>query len=70
LTTFYIPAEPTEGHNLQAPFSLDTEDGNALSAMIKRDQLSLNQARQVLAQYGEIPIRRTNLPVTDAQEYL
>ena len=60
--------EATKGHDLQAPFSLDAEVGNALSAMFKRDRLSLDQARQVLSQYAEIPIRRTKLRLTEAIE--
>lgn len=60
--------EATEGHDLQAPFSLDAEVGNALSAMFKRDRLSLDQARQVLEQFVEIPIRRTKLRLTEAAE--
>jgi len=58
----------TKGHDLQAPFSLDAEVGNALSAMFKRDRLSLEQARQVLTQFSEIPIRRTKLRLTEAAE--
>ena len=58
--------EATKGHNLQAPFSLDAEFGNALSAMFKRDRLTLDQARQILAQFAEIPIRRTKLRLAEA----
>jgi len=60
--------EATNGHDLQAPFSLDAEVGNALSAMFKRDWLSLAQARQVLAQFAEIPIRRTKLRLAEVIE--
>lgn len=60
--------EATKGHDLQAPFCLDAEVGNALSAMFKRERLSLDQARQVLAQFAEIPIRRTNLRLVEAAE--
>ena len=60
--------EATKGHDLQAPFSLDAEVGNALSAMFKRDRLSPDQAGQVLAQFAEIPIRRTKLRLTEAVE--
>jgi len=60
--------ETTRGHDLQAPFSLDAEVGNALSAMFKRRRLSLAQARQVLIQFAEIPIRRTKLRLTEAIE--
>lgn len=60
--------EVTKGHDLQAPFSLDAEVGNALSAMFKRNRLSLAQARQVLTQFAEIPIRRTKLRLSEAIE--
>jgi len=58
--------EVTKGHDLQAPTSLDAEVGNALSAMFKRERLSLEKARQVLTQFAEIPIRRTKLRLTEA----
>ena len=58
----------TKGHDLQAPYSLDAEVGNALSAMFKRERLSFAQARQVLAQFTEIPIRRTKLRLEEAIE--
>lgn len=60
--------EATKGHDLQAPFSLDSEVGNALSAMFKRDRLSLDDARQVLTQFSEIPIRRTKLRLKESTE--
>lgn len=60
--------ELTQGHDLQAPFSLDAEIGNALSAMLKRDRLSLKKAQQVLAQFDEIPIRRTKLRLIEATQ--
>jgi len=60
--------EATNGHDLQAPFSLDAEVGNALSAMFKRDRLSLAQAQEVLAQFAEIPIRRTKLRLAEVIE--
>lgn len=60
--------EATKGHDLQAPFSLDAEVGNALSAMFKRGRLSLEEAQQVLTQFAEIPIRRTKLRLTEASE--
>jgi len=58
----------TKGHDLQAPYSLDAEIGNALSAMFKRGRLSLAQARQVLTQFADIPIRRTKLRLSEAIE--
>lgn len=58
--------EATKGHDLQAPISLDAEVGNALSAMFRRRRLSLEEAKQVLTQFAEIPIRRTKLRLTEA----
>ncbi len=58
--------EATKGHELQAPSCLDAEVGNALSAMFKRDRLTLEDAEQVLLQFNEIPIRRTKLRLTEA----
>jgi predicted nucleic acid-binding protein len=60
--------EATKGHDLQAPFSLDAEVGNALSAMFKRNRLSWEEARQVLAQFAKVPIRRTTLRLNEATE--
>lgn len=58
--------EKTKGHSLQAPASLDAEVGNALSAMFKRDRITLDQAEQVLGQFKEISIRRTKLRLREA----
>lgn len=58
--------EATKGGDLQAPASLDAEIGNAISAMFKRDRLRLKEAEQVLAQFNQIPIRRTKLRLTEA----
>jgi len=44
------------------------EIGNALSAIFKRGMLSLDQARQLLAQFAEMPIRRTELRLAEAVE--
>ncbi|MCH8485856.1 MAG: type II toxin-antitoxin system VapC family toxin [Candidatus Cyclonatronum sp.] len=60
--------DATEGHDLQAPASLDAEVGNALSAMFKRKRITLNQAHQVLALFDQIPIRRTPLRLPEATE--
>ncbi|MDZ7718904.1 MAG: type II toxin-antitoxin system VapC family toxin [Balneolaceae bacterium] len=56
----------TQECDLQAPFSLDAEVGNALSAMFKRGRLSLKEAQQVLVQFDDIPIRRTKLRLNEA----
>jgi len=47
----------TKGANLHAPASLHWEVGNALSAMFKRDRLSLEQALKAVHHYKSIPIR-------------
>lgn len=58
--------EATKGHDLQAPSSLDAEVGNAMSAMFKRNRLTLEQARQAVSQFESIPIRRTKLRLPEA----
>lgn len=58
----------TKGNDLLAPLSLDAEVGNALSAMFRRGRLSLSQAREVLTQFENIPVRRTNLRLAEATE--
>ena len=60
--------ELTKGDELQAPSSLDAEIGNALSAMFKRNRLTLDEARQVIEQYEQIPVRRTKLRLWKAAE--
>lgn len=58
--------DATKGHDLLAPESLDAEVGNALSAMFKRDRISLQTARKVVKQFKKIPIRRTKLRLQEA----
>ncbi len=60
--------EATEGHDLQAPESLDAEIGNALSAMFKRKRIAAQQAQKVIRQFKKIPIRRTKLRLSAALE--
>lgn len=52
-----ILIEQTRGADLIAPASVHWEIGNALSAMFKRQRVSLKQALEALSIYGEIPIR-------------
>ena len=47
----------TQGTNLIAPHSVHWEIGNALSSMFKRHRISLDQARQALSVYQQIPLR-------------
>lgn len=56
----------TQGCNLQAPESLDAEVGNALSAMLKRNRISINNSWDIIKQFGLIPIRRTSLRLNQA----
>lgn len=49
--------EATVGHSLVAPSSLHWEVGNALSAMVKRDRISLTQANACIAAYRQVPIK-------------
>ncbi|MEX0769150.1 MAG: type II toxin-antitoxin system VapC family toxin [Balneolaceae bacterium] len=58
--------EVTKGHDLHAPSCLDAEVGNALSAMFKRNLITLEEGERVLSQFGEIPIRRTKLRLKEA----
>lgn len=55
----------TEGFDLISPFSLDAEVGNALSAMFKRDRISLDSAKKVL-NFFDIPIRRSEVRLEPA----
>ncbi|NOZ70777.1 MAG: type II toxin-antitoxin system VapC family toxin [Chloroflexi bacterium] len=52
-----ILLELTVGADLIAPLSIHFEIGNAFSAMLKRDRISLSQALTALAIYQSIPIR-------------
>lgn len=53
--------ELTVGHSLVAPTSIHWEIGNALSAMIKRQRVTLTQANACIDAYQEIPIRLVNV---------
>jgi predicted nucleic acid-binding protein len=47
----------TRGADLIAPFSVHWEIGNAFSAMLKRNRITLHQALQAIEIYRRIPIR-------------
>jgi predicted nucleic acid-binding protein len=49
----------TAGHRLIGPGSIPWEVGNAFSAMLKQDRLTIDEARKGLAIFEEIPIRYT-----------
>lgn len=53
--------EVTTGHALVAPSSVHWEVGNALSAMIKRQRVTLPQANACVEAYLQIPIRLVNV---------
>ena len=56
----------TIGTELVAPASLHWEVGNALSAMLKRNRLTLEEAHQALLAYHQIPIRFLDVTLDDA----
>jgi predicted nucleic acid-binding protein len=56
----------TTGHSLVAPFSVHWEIGNALSAMIKRDRLTLVQAHACVDAYLQIPIKLIDVDLKQA----
>ncbi|MCX7098354.1 MAG: type II toxin-antitoxin system VapC family toxin [Methylococcales bacterium] len=49
--------DSTLGANLYSPLSVHWEIGNAFSAMIKRDRITIAQALTCLKAYQEIPIK-------------
>ena len=49
--------ELTAGARLFAPVSVHSEVGNALSAMLKRERITLAQALACLAAYQQIPVK-------------
>ncbi|MFA4835372.1 MAG: type II toxin-antitoxin system VapC family toxin [Dehalococcoidia bacterium] len=51
----------TEGMDLIAPSSLHWEIGNALSAMLKRQRLTLEQAKMAVSAYKQIPLRLSDV---------
>ena len=53
--------ELTTGHSLVAPSSVHWEVGNALSAMIKRQRVTLAQANACVEAYLQIPIKLINV---------
>ncbi len=58
----------TAGADLIAPPSLHWEIGNAFSAMFKRRRLTVQDAREALRAYREIPIRFSDVELEDAVE--
>lgn len=56
----------TTGVELIAPLSLHWEVGNAISAMLKRKRISVQEAQLVVAEYQKIPIRFVDVPLEQA----
>lgn len=58
----------TQGVNLIAPESLHWEIGNAFSAMLKRQRVTLQQASKAVSLYQKIPMRFINVELDLALE--
>ncbi|MEA3350558.1 MAG: type II toxin-antitoxin system VapC family toxin [Chloroflexota bacterium] len=57
--------EITKGADLLAPASIHWEIGNAFSAMIKRGRVTLEQAKNAIEIYQQIPIRFTEVELEE-----
>ncbi len=51
--------EMTSGHRLIGPGSIPWEVGNAFSAMLKQDRLTLDAAKRGMAVFEDVPIQFT-----------
>ena len=58
----------TRNADLLAPSSVPWEIGNAFSAMFKRRRISLEEARNALLAYQQIPIQFSDVELEDALE--
>ena len=58
----------TGGAQLFAPHSVHWEIGNAFSAMLKRNRITLAEAHQAMAYYQLIPIRFIDIDLKQALE--
>jgi predicted nucleic acid-binding protein len=58
----------TDGETLIAPLSLHWEIGNALSAMLKRNRMTHEQAQLAVDSYECIPIRFVEISLSHAVE--
>lgn len=56
----------TTGATLLAPTSIYWEVGNAFSAMLKRQRITLAQAQQAIATYYQIPLRLLDVKLAQA----
>jgi predicted nucleic acid-binding protein len=57
--------EITRGADLLAPASIHWEIGNAFSAMLKRERITLQQALKALESYRQIPVRFVEVELED-----
>ncbi len=57
--------ELTTGADLIAPHSVHWEIGNALSAMLRRERIKIEQAIQAVQIYQQIPIRFVNVELEE-----
>ena len=60
--------EITYGCSLCSPVSAHWEIGNAVSALFKRGQISINQAKLALSAYRKIPIKFIDVPLEQTIE--
>ena len=58
----------TSGANIAAPQSVHWEIGNAFSAMLKRNRVTLEQALKAVGVYRMIPIRFLDIDLEEALE--
>lgn len=58
--------ELTVGARLLAPVSVHSEVGNALSAMLKRERITLDQALACLEVYKQIPVKWLDVDLSHA----
>ena len=56
----------TTGADLIAPHSIHWEIGNAFSAMLKRNRITIGQALQAMQIYQRIPIRFVDIDLEEA----
>ncbi len=58
----------TRESELVAPSSLPWEIGNAFSAMLRRERITVEQARAAVLAYGKIPVQLVDVPLVQALE--
>lgn len=58
----------TQDANLIAPHSIYWEIGNAFSAMLKRQRITLSQAKTAVKVYQQIPLNLIEIDLTQALE--